>query len=214
VIEKVWAVLSLISLLGCIAITVYAFIQYSKKGELLNWLGSFIFAALLSTFFATARFLPILFSSKASKTPTATEISAFALGHKYTVYCLKEITTWEDAKKYCEDRQGHLATITSQEENECLVQALSPSIEEAGIKVSFFGLKKLKDGEWEWCNEENFDYENWAEGEPNNMNDMESYGMFVWGDGERYKNGKWNDASFPDISTGENAFICEWDMED
>ena len=37
-------------------------------------------------------------------------------GHSYYVYNLSSVTTWEEAKEYCESKGGYLATITSKEE--------------------------------------------------------------------------------------------------
>lgn len=39
-------------------------------------------------------------------------------GHSYYVYNLSSVTTWEEAKEYCESKGGYLATITSKEEDE------------------------------------------------------------------------------------------------
>ena len=41
-------------------------------------------------------------------------------GHRYER--IEEGMTWKQAKKYCEDRGGHLATITSSAEQEAIMQ--------------------------------------------------------------------------------------------
>ena len=44
----------------------------------------------------------------------------FRDGHSYRVYDLDEVKSWAEAKSYCEKQGGHLATVSSQEENDFL----------------------------------------------------------------------------------------------
>lgn len=113
--------------------------------------------------------------------------------------------TWEEAKAYCELQGGHLATIANQEENDFIYNY----IKEQGYESVYFGLE-LVNNSWQWVTGEEFNYLNWADGEPNNSEYTERYGMFYY----KYTDGKWNDGG-PDTlnaSSNNTAFICEWDI--
>jgi len=86
--------------------------------------------------------------------------------------------TWAEANDYAESNGGHLATITSQEEDDLL-----------GEFGGWIGLTDQNvEGEWEWVTGEAVDYTNWINGEPNDAGGAEDYV-------ERYSNG-WNDHRF------------------
>ncbi|MBR1647905.1 MAG: hypothetical protein IJ685_14205, partial [Selenomonadaceae bacterium] len=131
-------------------------------------------------------------------------------GHSY--YIFYGLSSWEQAKAYCESRGGHLAVITSSGEN----SALFNYMKRAGYDSAYFGLSDAsKEGTWTWTNGERVSYTNWASGEPNGGT-YENYGMFYY----VYTDGKWNDGNFSAGSTfysggkkivDTNAFICEWD---
>lgn len=122
-------------------------------------------------------------------------------GHYYKVYDdLKDNkkATWEKANKFCKKRGGHLAVITTPEEDDFVSDYLS----EQGFKNVFFGLK-LEDGEWKWVNDEPFDYSNWGEKNPDGGAD-EPYGQYY----KLYSLRKWNDDAFGYESS---AYVCEWE---
>ena len=113
--------------------------------------------------------------------------------------------TYGEAKAYCISQGGHLATITSQEENDAVYQYLVSK----GHMSAYFGLEEEQEGVWRWVNGEELSYLNWGGGEPNNANGNESYGMFY----KNYLDGKWNDGGFLNGCTSYDVstFICEWD---
>lgn len=117
-------------------------------------------------------------------------------GHKYYVYGNK--MSWDEAKVYCEEQGGYLATITSQEED----SFLHDYITKQGYSSVYFGMSdKEKEGVWIWVTGETFDYQNWRKGEPSNEGKNEHYGMYY----SSNKDGTWNDGN------GKNGFfICEW----
>ena len=125
-------------------------------------------------------------------------------GHYYYVYDVDTVTDWNMAQEYCEAQGGYLATITSQEENEFLYNY----IHQRGYESAYFGLTdEGSEGTWSWCNGEPLSYVNWADGEPNNENGSENYGMLYW----KYIDGAWNDGDFGHMTdSGGTAFICEW----
>ena len=124
-------------------------------------------------------------------------------GHSYCVYHLERIHSWEDAAAFCEDRGGHLATITSAEENAFLYSI----IRKCGLCTAYFGLSDAEqEGEWKWITGEPLDYTNWNTGEPNNSGSGENEAAFDFLD----NTGRWNDGKIG-VAQGGNAFVCEWD---
>lgn len=115
--------------------------------------------------------------------------------------------TWEMAQQYCESRGGHLATLTSQEENNYVYQQMV----DAGYESAYFGLTDVDtEGTWKWITGEPSSYQNWHNGEPNSENQNEDYAMFYY----KYSDGTWNDGDFGGRTVNsDRAFICEWDTE-
>lgn len=142
----------------------------------------------------------IVFSSN-DQTSDDTQIPEDALewnGHHYAVFYT--CSTWEEAAAFCRARGGHLATITSQEENDAIYSYMTSMGEGSG----FFGLNdSASEGNWVWENGESSGYTNWRPGEPNSEHDQEDYAMFYY----TFEDGTWNDGGFADGA----PFICEWE---
>ncbi len=119
-------------------------------------------------------------------------------GHTYCVFDLS--SGWKEAKEYCESLGGHLATITSKEENDSVYEF----VKQSGYRDAFFGFTdEAEEGTWQWVTGEPVDYTNWKDGEPNDDAGTEDYAMFY----HNYED-KWNDWNFSEVT----AFICEWDQ--
>jgi hypothetical protein len=74
--------------------------------------------------------------------------------------------TWEQARVDAEARGGHLATITSQHEWECIRAVLGPrSLQEAGAGPVWLGAS-YEEGAWRWITGEAWQYDRWLPGEP------------------------------------------------
>lgn len=157
-------------------------------------------------------------SDYSSETEPVVMIPADAVeyeGRYYKVY--NESLSWNEAKDACEDLGGHLATITSTQEQ----AFLSDYVYEAGKYCYWLGGHKTDDG-WQWVTGEEMNYTNWSMGEPNAQTDGENYlhlfaTEWIGVTGMRWV-GEWNDASdngapyagqFYELS--HFGYICEWD---
>lgn len=115
--------------------------------------------------------------------------------------------TWKEAKKAAKERGGHLAVITSQEE-ENTIEAL---IEENDSLHTIWLGGKYKGGTYRWITNEEFSYENWAAGEPNNETGDEFYMDMYQKDGVWY----WNDVpnEISQYYSGKMGYVIEWEVE-
>lgn len=125
-------------------------------------------------------------------------------GHRYRIF-EAVCNTWEEAEAYCESMNGHLAVISSDDENNAIYNFLT----NIDYKTAYFGLTDYDgENEWKWVNGEEVDYTNWGTGEPNNEYGHESYAEFYW----KYTDGTWNDGDFDKNTDGDSkVFVCEWD---
>ena len=126
-------------------------------------------------------------------------------GHNYYLYT--EPVTWYAAKiisNYLGGHmyyEGHLATITSEEENRAVLGLIGPDTD-AWIGAT----DKNQEGTFAWDNLDTFDYANWNTGQPDNWSgsneSSENYVHIVAG-----TNGEWNDTE----GCAKFAFVCEVD---
>lgn len=141
-------------------------------------------------------------------------------GHYYRIYPMKGAQdSWEAAEQYCESLGGHLATITSQEEQDKVFSYVNNNVQwypgsssaYAAFDV-FFGLYRDSSGNWVWVTGEPYEYSFWADGEPSGTNwdtgVNEYYGQYYY----KWSNsGRWNDQC---SRAGDNIyFLCEWDSK-
>ena len=126
-------------------------------------------------------------------------------GHYYYAYNLDTITNWEEAKQYCEEMGGYLATVTSREEDEFLYAYLQNTFQYENAYLGF--TDREEEGNWKWSNGEESSYTNWHEGEPNAESAEEDFAMYYY----KYPDGTWNDGDFGGgtVNSG-TVFICEW----
>lgn len=126
-------------------------------------------------------------------------------GHYYMVFSISYVDSFENADMFCKWLGGHLATITSQEENDAIYEFMKQD----GLDNAYFGFSDIEDeGGWKWIDGTKSDFTNWHTGEPNGENSKENYAMFY----EKYTDGTWNDGDFTFAQRGQpSVFICEWD---
>ncbi len=118
--------------------------------------------------------------------------------------------TWEQARVYCEGRGGHLATITSREEEKLILEML----DEKDVVAAWIGAdnKNISKG-FKWITDERFTYAAWGINEPNNSGGIEYYLMLVNSETQGWV---WNDSredGLSSFSVGRVGFVCEWDAE-
>ena len=137
-------------------------------------------------------------------------------GHTYAIFDVG--MTWREAKTFSESLGGHLATITSQEE-----QSFIEKIMAKGTKYHYWlgGECEENWGEWRWITGEEWNYTNWRVGEPNNAHGQGEYWLQILRLGDF---GKWNDlhstgallgfeeddALLDFYSLANTGFIVEW----
>ena len=99
--------------------------------------------------------------------------------HTYTV--IAQAMTWQEASSYCQSHGGHLATITSAEEYNQVLDAIS------GYSQQVFWIGYYRtgtDGSFAWVTGEPTSYTAWASGEPNDEDGIEDYAaIFSLSDG-------------------------------
>ncbi|MGD8921995.1 MAG: C1 family peptidase [Candidatus Zixiibacteriota bacterium] len=122
-------------------------------------------------------------------------------GHWYALYPVE--TLWDEASSTAlsislpGDMRGHLATISSKEENAYIVEYILPGVPPPTILEQYWlGGVYAEDNTWRWGTAEMFGYTNWALNEPNNLPIEDR--VLIWGLSETSTNrgpGKWNNAA-------------------
>ncbi len=153
--------------------------------------------------------LAVLFLCAAGAAASAQEGESTTYnGHKYTYY--ETGCSWEEAKDFCEEQGGHLATISSRGEQKA-IRALLKS----GKKNSYWigGSKELvaRSTRFHWVTGEKFSYTEWVSGSPDDTPTSQKDALMMY-----RSSGGWKDES-GDKPAGKAAnlkkfgFICEWE---
>ncbi len=127
-------------------------------------------------------------------------------GTKHCYQIFRGVHTWLEAKMFCELLGGHLATLTTPEENDFVYQFMRDS----GFLTAYFGLSdEERTGDWIWVTGEPCEYTNWHRGQPS-YSTRERYGMYLY----LHKDGTWNDSHFYETAKVKPgcSYICEWDL--
>ena len=125
--------------------------------------------------------------------------------HQYQIF--KGVPTWRQAQVFCELLGGHLATLTTAEENDFVYGFMR----DCGYLTAYFGLSdEARTGDWIWVTGEPFEYTNWHRNEPS-RSAKERYGMYFY----KHLDGTWNDSHFYEYAEVDPgcSFICEWDLD-
>ena len=114
---------------------------------------------------------------------------------------------WFDAYSRCEALDGHLATITSEEE-QIFVSSYLRSIDPTCSPW----LGGYSDGkQWHWVTDELFDYTYWKQGEPSNSAGREWFLHTNYAYNEYSDKFDWNDYPPSEILT---TYLCEFECEE
>lgn len=121
-------------------------------------------------------------------------------GHYYKI--IPGNYSWSEASIICESAGGHLATITSAEEQQVIENLLA----EYGYGNTFWLGAANSSGTFQWINGDPWNYSKWSSNQPDNINNKQSclriYGLYDYF-------GEWDD--YFDCTDGMNGAICEWD---
>ena len=122
---------------------------------------------------------------------------------KYILYDNVQNLSWHEAKIYCEQQGGHLATLSTQSE----YNAIKNMMQGTDFTQTFLGATdEENEGVWKWITGESWSYTNWNTNEPNNCDGNENY-LALNNSGLDFT---WNDiANFCEY---DSAFICEIDL--
>ena len=120
----------------------------------------------------------------------------------------QDILTWEESRQDCLSKGGHLATFSSQLENEAVFDALPFQKGFIGLFQNTGSSSFLEpSGGWEWVTGEPLEYSFWRSGEPNNqVNSSQQTGGEDFGEMQGNQGGRWNDIP----SYGSDYYVCEF----
>ncbi|MCH9025001.1 MAG: hypothetical protein IH931_06665, partial [candidate division Zixibacteria bacterium] len=133
-------------------------------------------------------------------------------GHTYAI--LKMTITWDSSRVIVptltmDTMSGYLATATSQEENDFILDnvVIGAGVQPV-IAQQFFLGGEQQGFTWGWLSGETFNFSNWAPGEPNNVG-IETV-ISMWGFEESGQPaGKWNN-TLPNLEV--NPYIRQWSV--
>ena len=174
--------------------------QLEEANAIYKSLGSFSYAKRMGIERISAGQLRDDATSPLSETFIAPDGTA----HRYRMF--KGVHRWVEAEAFCRALGGHMATLTSEEEN----QFVHSFMWNEGFTTAYFGLEdEERDHTWEWVSGEPVEYTNWDPGEPS-YSGRERYGMYFY----KHTTGTWNDAHFYEDAEVDPgcSFICEWDL--
>lgn len=171
---------------------------------------SFLMAVLLSV--SIANCLPETVSAASKQKVVATTVYG---GHYYEL--IEQNYTWTKAYNDCVKRGGHLVSITSQGEQDAMVQL----VKQGTRKNYWLGAKKDSNNKFStWVTGETFSYENFAQGQPDKSFEK-CLCMLTYDNPNTYYTeyvGDWNDLIDSGTYGSEKWFgvknfgyICEYD---
>lgn len=117
-------------------------------------------------------------------------------GHYYLAVNVSGIS-WNEAKAHCEEKGGHLATITSEDESAWIIKNLK--IPQS--KTYWLGATRDSSQNWSWITGEQVDFSNWEEYSPYDFENCDY--MFM------LSKGTWSNAKQDNSS--KSGYIIEWD---
>ena len=126
-----------------------------------------------------------------------TPIKTYSVDNKVKYAVFDKAMPWEDAKNYCEQLGGHLATISNKAEQDIIAGLIVDGSRDA---YSIGATKRGLDN-WSWIDGKEFSYTNWDDGYPVNPYGEGYYIHMV-------KSGKWHDI----YNITHYGFVCEFEL--
>lgn len=137
--------------------------------------------------------------------------------HKYQYF--EGGISWYDAKARCEEKGGHLLVISSRNEQEYINEYVT-SLRERGYltKQNIWLGATIENHVIDWVVDEGRKFTNWAQGEPNNVYNMQDCVMMYTTLSVNGKLGYWNDENgngrnWTGFTLNDTGYICEWGEE-
>ena len=115
--------------------------------------------------------------------------------------------SWQEAKADAESRGGHLATITSIEEDRIIGELIHTSVGDTFYWLG--GTDEEEEGKWSWITGEPWVYTNWLSQEPDNARGDEDYLLINGYDGKY----AWGDTDVPDMQRFMTGYILELQVD-
>ena len=156
----------------------------------------------------------LLFAGAANAEMAEWESASGGNGHTYEVFGVPEgvSITWQEACYAAETVGGHLATVTSEEENDFIFSLLADEYWYGGCSGPYlcFGpwIGGLQAGDdWRWVTGEEFAFTAWEDGEPNDLGGDEDFIRYFTLRGE--PSSRWNDA-WNEARFRTNSYVVEY----
>ena len=140
---------------------------------------------------------------------TAAAQAAASINYGGRDYALYETScSWEEAKNFCEEQGGHLATITSRAEEKAIRSLLK-----SGSKKNYWigGHKVGKSGQFSWITGEKFSFTNWISGAPDSSNMGKKNALLIYRSSGNWKDENGDKPAGKAASAQSFGFICEWE---
>lgn len=144
---------------------------------------------------------------------TVPSASAEYSNHLYELYDVS--MSWTKAKAFCENKGGHLVTISGKEENDQIV-----TLAKKGSKYFYYigCIGSNNQSVWKWITNEGFNYTNWdPDNTEPNVAEGEDYGAIISVENSPNKQpGEWINITNEETREGyyhynHAGFICEFD---
>ena len=140
------------------------------------------------------------FSAAPQPLSTVPSTSVAFQGHHYEVFQQK--VGWDEAKRLCEGMGGHLACITSENEQRFVVSYLRQHDHPTFTTCWLGGTDQEKEGIWQWITGEEMTLTNYLL----LTNPREHYLNL------RLETGMWEDYREAGERVGDQWFLCEWEQ--
>lgn len=178
--------------------------RVEESNKILLALGEYNNAAQLVAKVTEMKFTAQQLRDDATTSYSAVFVAPDGSRHMYRMY--RGVKYWVEARAFCEALGGHMATLTTPEEN----QFVHNFMKENGFTTAYFGLMdEERDRTWVWVTGEPVEYTNWDSNEPS-YSTHERYGMYFY----KHTKGTWNDSHFYEHwDNQEWSYFCEWDLD-